>query len=90
MRWAVPVENFSRLVIEHGLYPLDLRARHLREPCSVGKKLAEQPIGVFVGPTFPRSMRMSKIHLHLRLLREEPVLAHFGGEKKGVRNHCLP
>lgn len=77
MRWTVPVQNFPRAIVEHRLHALDLPPRDVLELGAGGKELAQQSIGVFVGPALPWAMGMRKVNLHLRLLREEPVLTHF-------------
>lgn len=77
MSRAVPVQDFPGPIIEHRLHSLDLLARHLTEPRPFWKELAQQPVRVLVRAPLPRTLWMGKVHLHLRLLREEPVLAHF-------------
>jgi hypothetical protein len=41
------------------------------------EELAQQPVRVFVRAPLPRTLGMGKVDVHLRLLGEEPVLAHF-------------
>src|SRR2546428_9153917 len=74
---AVPVQDFAWSVVEHRLHLLDLFSRELIEPRARGEKLAQQAIGVLVRSPLPGTMRVRKVDAHLRLLREEAVLAHF-------------
>lgn len=78
MGWAVPVQDFSGAVVKHLLHVFDGFAREPMEARARGKELAEQPIGVLIGAPLPRAMPVRKVDPHLRLLREEAVLAHFG------------
>jgi len=50
VRGAMPIQNFPGPIIEQPLHPLDLRARHLREPRPLGKELAQQAILVLILP----------------------------------------
>src|SRR5437016_6659605 len=77
MGWAVPGQDFPGPVVEHRLHLLDLFSRELIEPRALGEKLAQQAIGVLVRAPLPGTMWMRKVDAHLRLLREEAVLAHF-------------
>src|SRR5438445_4430782 len=77
MGWAVPGQDFAWSVVEHRLHLLDLFSRELIEPRARGEKLAQQAIGVLVRAPLPGTMRVRKVDAHLRLLREEAVLAHF-------------
>src|SRR5256712_4689560 len=79
MGWAVPVQDFSGAVVKHLLHVFDGFAREPMEARARGKELAEQPIGVLIGAPLPRAMPVRKVDPHLRLLREEAVLAPFGG-----------
>ena len=74
---TVPVQNLPRPIVEHRLHALDLAPRDAIEPGPCGKELAEQPVRVFVRAALPRTLRMSKVHLHLGLLGKETMLAHF-------------
>ena len=73
---AVPVQDLPGPIIEQPLDPFDLAARQLIEPRPFGKELAQQPIGILVRVALPGTLRMGKVHLHLGLLRGEPVFAH--------------
>ena len=73
----MPVQDFPGPIIAQGLHPFDLGSRQPSEPRALGKELAQQAIRVLVCSPLPRTMGMRKIHPHLRLYREEAVLAHF-------------
>ena len=66
---AVPVEEFAGSVVEYRLHLLDMFSRELIEARALGEKLAQQPIGVLVGSSLPRTMRMREVDLNLRLLQ---------------------
>lgn len=78
LRGTVPIQYFPWASIEHHLHPLDLGARHLREPCPFGEELAQQAVGVLVGASLSGTMPMCKVDRHLHLLGQEAVLPHFG------------
>src|SRR2546426_4422164 len=77
MGWAMPAQDFAGPVVEHRLHLLDVLSRELIEPRTRGEKLAQQAIGVLIRAPLPGTMRVCEVHLNLRLLREETVLAHF-------------
>ena len=78
MHAAMPIQHYPGPIIEQQLHPLDLRARHLREPCPRGKELAEQAIRVLIRASLPGRMRMGKIDPQLGLLGDEPMRPPFG------------
>jgi hypothetical protein len=57
---AVPIQDFPRPIVEHRLHPLNLAAGQLIESRPFGKELAQQPTGVLVCASFPRTMRNRK------------------------------
>ncbi|TKS59088.1 MAG: hypothetical protein EWM73_03365 [Nitrospira sp.] len=77
MGGAVPVQDFPRPIVEHGLHPFDCSSREPIESCALGEKLAQQSVDVLIGPSLPGTMQVRKIDVHLRLPREEAVLTHY-------------
>ena len=75
---TVPIENLPWPIVEHGLHPLDLGTGDLLKSRPLRKELAQQPVGVLIRPPLPGTLGMGKVDPHLRLLREEPVLAFLG------------
>jgi hypothetical protein len=76
MSWTMPVENFPWPIIEHRLHAFDLAPRHIGKARAGRKQLAQEPVGVLVRPALPWTWRMSKVHFHLGLLREQTMLPH--------------
>lgn|SRR5215469_1353205 len=73
---TVPVEDFPGSIVEQPLHGLDFGSRESVERRAFGEELAQEPIRVLVGNPIPRTLRVNKVDLHLRLRGEEPVLAH--------------
>ncbi len=71
-----PVEHLARPPIQEGLDMLDLVTRHPREVGALREELPDQPVGVFVGPTLPRTVRMGEEHADRGLLGEEAMFHH--------------
>jgi len=49
--------------------PIQVGLRNLLEGTAFGQILADQAVGVFVGPAFPGRIRMGKVDRHLQLAR---------------------
>jgi hypothetical protein len=76
MSRTVPVENFPRPIVEHRLHARDLASRDAIELGAGGKELPQQSVRILVRAPLPGTLRMGKVDLHLRLLREESMFAH--------------
>jgi hypothetical protein len=66
----------SRAAVEFGGDGVERGLVELAEVAALGKVLAEQPIGVFVGAALPGAARVAEIDLHARVDGELGVLGH--------------
>jgi len=56
-----------------------------RQVRTLRKILPEQAIGVFVGPTLPRALRITEVHLDVGSKCEPKVIGHLGSTIPGER-----
>ena len=55
------MEPFSRPRVELHGDPIAVVLRQVRQALSLGQVLANEPVGVFVGPAFPRMVRRREV-----------------------------
>src|SRR5262252_2173658 len=59
--WGLEAQSLAWSFIELPSHPVELRLRVDREVGSLGKILPQQPIGVLIGSTLPRTLRIAKV-----------------------------
>ena len=69
-------KHLTGSLIQHVLHLLEFIAGHGVEISTLGEEVSDQPIGILVGPSFPRRVWVCKVHDHVGLGGEELVLSH--------------
>lgn len=72
----MPVLCFSWLFIQQFLNMFDFLPSKLTKICLLRKEISDQHVCFLICSTLPRTMRITKINLHLLLLNKEFMLSH--------------
>jgi hypothetical protein len=72
--WGLEALSLAGPFIKLPSYSVELRLRVHRHVGSLGKMLPQQPIGVLIGSTLPRTLRVAKVDVDLGRPRKPPMI----------------
>ena len=64
---STPVQRFPGPAVHQVCDPIKLLLAVDRQICTLGQELANQAVGVFVGASLPRAVRITEIHRNPRI-----------------------
>src|SRR6516165_9443506 len=83
--WGLEAQSLAWSFIELPSHPVELRLRVDREVGSLGKILPQQPIGVLIGSTLPRALRIAKVDVDFGRQRKPPMIGKLLAPVPGQR-----
>ena len=73
---GTPVQRFPGPAVHQVCDPIELLLAVGRQICTLWQELANQAIGVLIGASLPRAVRITKIHRNSRIGAELLMIAH--------------
>ena len=73
-----PAEGLARPAVERGSNCFEILSGVSREVRTFREVLSEQPVGVLIGSSLPRALRVTEIHLQAAVDGELRVLCQMG------------
>src|SRR6516164_8541647 len=83
--WGLEAQSLTWPFIELPSYSVELRLRVHRQVGSLGKILPQQPVGVLIGPTLPRALRVAKVDVDFGRQRKPPMIGKLLAPVPGQR-----
>src|ERR1700674_3710547 len=77
IRWRAIAQRFAWSRVEPGGDRIELPLGKSRQVRARGNVLPEEPVGILVRPTLPRTLRVAEVDLHTRRDRERAMVCEF-------------